>query len=330
MKTRLLIIATLILLLPLASNAQLGGLLKKGTSKVFNSVGKATKKEANSEIDSAAQKKAQKMVNNAAEEQTQNNQTNQNENQGNESNQGRGGIKLGGLLGGKADIKHNEEYDFDGRIYMQMEMYDKKDVVKSDYFIYFSQKSSNAGIEFKTIAKEGEQSKPMATTMVYDNENRSFMMLIGGPDSKTGIISAIPSDSALKARQTGKTTGTETTPPTISKTGNSKVIAGYKCDEYKIVDQQKKGYSLAWMTKDLKINADKKNWNKAGIPTYYGYAGFEQSSMLAMESYDENNKMTMKMETKEISPNYPHKIVVTGYTLIKMNFNQMQSPGQKK
>jgi hypothetical protein len=323
MKTRLLLLATLIFLLPAASNAQLGGLLKKGASKVMNSVGKGAKKEANSEIDSAAQKKGQNMVNNAAEDQNQNSQANQN------GNQGRGGIKLGGLLGGKSDIKHNEEYDFDGRIYMQMEMYDKKDVVKSDYFIYFSQKSANAGIEFKTIAKEGEQSQPMSTTMVYDNENRSFMMLIGGTDSRTGIISTIPSDSALKARQTERT-GTETTPPTIVKTGNSKVIAGYKCDEYKIVDQQKKGYSLAWMTKDLKINADKRNWNKAGIPTYYGYAGFEQSSMLAMDSYDENNKMTMKMETKEISPNYPHKIVVTGYTLIKMNFNQMQSPGQKK
>lgn len=329
MKTRLLLFTALIILLPFTSNAQLGGMLKKGASKVMNSVGKATKKEANSEIDSAAQKKAQNMVNNAAEDQTQNNQANQNENQGNGNNQGRGGLKLGGLLGGKTDIKHNEEYDFDGRIYMQMEMYDKKDIVKSDYFIYFSQKSSNAGIEFKTIAKEGEQSKPMSSTMVYDNENRCFMMLLGATDSKTGIISTLPSDSALKARQAGRT-GTEAMPPNIVKTGNTKVIAGYKCDEFKIVDQEKKGYALAWMTKDLKINTDKRNWNKAGIPTYYGYAGFEQSSMLAMESYDENNKMTMKMETKEINSSYPHKIVVTGYTLIKMNFNQMQSPGQKK
>ena len=62
---------------------------------------------------------------------------------------------------------------------------------------------------------------------------------------------------------------------TITKTGNSRVIAGYKCDEYKIVDPEKDGYSNVWMTKDVKLKADKKYWGKAGVPTYYNYPGFE-------------------------------------------------------
>jgi hypothetical protein len=326
MKTRTLLFAILILILPATSYGQLGGLLKRASSKVLNTAGKEANKEANRQADSIAQEKAQ----NAIDKNLQNSQGNQNESSGNQNEssgkQKRGGLNFGSVLGG-ADIKHNEEYSFDGRMYMQMETYDKKDPVKADYFIYFNQLSPNAGIEFKTIAKEGDQAKPLATVMVYDNENRCFMMLIDNDGKKTGIISTMPSDSAMKARTVQKTgTGTEKTPPTIVKTGNSRVIAGYKCDEYKITEQDKKEYALVWMTKDLKIKADKSSWTKAGIPSFYGYPGFEGSSMLAMESYDENNKLAMKMETKEINQNYPHKISATGYTFIKMNFNQANPP----
>ncbi len=334
MKTRTLLFAILILIIPVSTYGQLGGLLRKASSKVMNTVGKEANKEANKQADSVIQAKTQTSVDNAVDKQFQNNQGNQNDNNGSQSqssgSQGRGGFKLGSVFGG-ADIKHNEEYSFDGRMYMQMETYDKKEPSKVDYFIYFNQNIPNAGIEFKTVAKEGDQSKPMATVMVYDNENKCFMMLIDNDDKKTGIISTMPSDSALKAHTYQKTgTNTETTPPSIVKTGNTRVIAGYKCDEYKITEQNKKEYALVWMTKDLKIKADKSNWSKAGIPSYYNYPGFEGSSMLAMESYDANNKLAMKMETKEINQNYPHKISAAGYTFIKMNFNQMNSPQNKK
>ena len=52
-----------------------------------------------------------------------------------------------GLFGGKIDIKYNDEYNFTGRIYMQMETYEKKDVVKTDFYTYFNTNTRNAGIE---------------------------------------------------------------------------------------------------------------------------------------------------------------------------------------
>jgi len=44
--------------------------------------------------------------------------------------------------------------------------------------------------------------------------------------------------------------------------------------------------------------------------------------MLAMEGYDKDNKLEMKMETKEINDNFKHSISTAGYTLMKMNFGQ--------
>ena len=225
-----------------------------------------------------------------------------------------------GLFGGKIDIKYNDEYQFTGMIYMQMETYDNNDVIKADYYTYFNSNTMNAGIDVKPVdAKEGDKAVP--TVFLFDNDNRCFMMLIDNKDSKTGIISTLPSDSAMAA-QAKTQKGTTPEQATITKTGNSRVIAGYKCDEYKIVDAEKEGYSNVWMTKDVKLKADKKYWGKAGVPTYYNYPGFEGAMMLATESFDKKNKPVMKMETKEINDNLSHSISTVGFTFMKMNFGQ--------
>lgn len=225
-----------------------------------------------------------------------------------------------GLFGGKIDIKHNEEYSFTGMIYSQMETYNDNKVKKSDYYTYFNPASSTAGMEINiTNPENGETALP--TRFIFDMDNRCFMTLVEGESSKTGIISTIPDDSTLAAQaNSGK--GKPAEQPTITKTGNTRAIAGFKCDEYKVVEANKDGYSNVWMTKDLKIKADKRNWGKTGMPSYYGYAGFEGQTMLAMESFDKKNNPAMKMETKEINENSPHKISTAGYTFMKMNFGQ--------
>src|SRR5665647_75546 len=95
-----------------------------------------------------------------------------------------------GLFGGKIDIKYNDEYKFTGRIYMQMETYDKKDVLKSDYYTYYNSNTLNAGIEVLPVdAKQGDKNVP--TIFLYDNENKCFMMLLENSGSKTGMISTL-------------------------------------------------------------------------------------------------------------------------------------------
>ena len=239
------------------------------------------------------------------------------------SAQSKGGTKATGrgLFGGKIDIKYDDEYKFTGRIYMQMETYDKKDVIKADYYTYYNGNTLNAGIEMLPVDQKQDDNKTVPTVFLFDNDNRCFMMLIENKDSKTGIISTLPSDSAMAA-QTKNQKGTNPEKATITKTGNSRVIAGYKCDEYKIADSDQKGYSNVWMTKDVRIKADKKYWGKSGMPTYYNYPGFEGAMMLAMEGFDKDNKPTMKMETKEINDKFSHSISTEGITFMKMNFGQ--------
>lgn len=303
MKTRsIFLLLVLVMMLPAKSNAQ-GWILRRAIDrkiehKVDSAVDKSEKDEA---------KKKQQA------DQNQTDKTTTTEKKGTKDT-GRG------LFGGKIDIKYEDEYKFTGRIYMQMETYDKKDVTKADMYTYFNTTSMSAGIDMIPVDVK-EENKSYPTTFIFDGENRSFLMLIENKDSKTGIISSLPTDSAMAA-QTKSQKGPDPAKATITKTGNSKVIAGYKCDEYKVVDAEKDGFSNVWMTKDVKIKADKKYWGKAGVPTYYGYLGFEGSTMLANESFDKNGKMTMKMETKEINQSFAHSISTAGITFMKMNFGQ--------
>ena len=287
-KRTFIIVLSLLAALPFSTDAQIGGALKNRLNKAIN---KAVENKADSAV-----------------------QTKQDE-QAAESRPG-----LGGLLGGKTDIPHKDVYDFTGRIHMVMETYDKKDVSKSDYFTYFNANSANAGFEVKVNDPDNNQ-QTVTTAFIFDNENRAFMVLIQGEGSKTGIISTIPDESELEAQSKGQN-GKQEKPPVITKTGNSKVIAGYRCDEYKVVEEGEDGYSNVWMTNDVKIKADKRNWGKTGMPSYYGNPGFENSMMLALEAYDKNGKPEMKMETKEINDNFKHSISAEGYSFIKMNFGQ--------
>lgn len=305
MKTRSLILILLLsVMIPSVSNGQ-GYLLRRAINKKLeNKVDSAVDKSEKDEAAKRAKERNEKNQSdpNAATEETGTKET------------GRG------LFGGKIDIKYNDNYKFTGRISMKMEMYDNKDVKKSDYFTYFNGNSMNAGIEVKPLdVKEGDKAVP--TVFLFDGDNRCFMMLLENGDSKTGIISTLPSDSAMAA-QAKNQKNANPEKATVTKTGRTRTIAGYKCDEYKVVDADKDGYSNVWMTKDVKLKADKKYWGKAGMPTYYNYPGFEGAMMLAMESFDKKDKPTMKMETNEINENFPHAISTKGYTFMKMNFGQ--------
>lgn len=286
---------------PVSSNAQFG-VLRKSLNKAIN-------KEIENKVDTAVDKSIKENEKNNPDKVPASGQEN-------------GGTKATGrgLFGGKIDIKYNDEYGFTGRIYMQMETYDKKDVLKSDYYTYFNSNTLNAGIELN-VQNPDKKESTLPTVFLFDNDNRCFLMLVNNGESKTGIISTIPSDSALAA-QTQKMKMEPEKQPVITKTGNTRMVAGYKCDEYKIVEAEKDGYSNVWMTKDLKIKADKKNWGKAGMPSYYGYPGFEGAFMLAMEAYGKDNKLAMKMETMEINESFSHSISTKGFTFMKMNFGQ--------
>lgn len=326
MRTRTILLSLLmIILIPSTTQGQVGNLLRNKVGKVINAGVKALDNELDKEIDTAAQKEAENIRQKAYEnaEQDSPGEAEQAEEAGNETRPPQG-VNLGGLFGGKVTLKYDQSYSFTSRIYMQMEIYDKKDVVKMDYYIYFSDKNPNGGFESKMVGKtdEGEE-MALASSMVFDGVNKVFLILTDLGATKMGIISEVPDESTMQNQQEPQ--GPK---PTVTRTGNSRVIAGYRCDEYLYREPESKEYAKLWVTKDLKLTGDNRIYSKAGLPAYYGIPELEGSAVLAMESYDEKNELTLKSETIEINMNFSHAISTAGFSLRQMNFNQ--ASGQQK
>ena len=297
----ILLFMVLFILMPNLSHAQ------------FGVVRRAINRQIDHKIDSSVDKNAQDERDKKAKEESE---------QGNTESKDNSGSKRG-LFGGKIDTKYKDNYDFTGRIYMVMETHDKKDVVKSDFYTYFNESNFDAGIDLQTVdPKDGKT--VISTVFVFDHDSRAFLMLLSG---NLGTISTIPSDSALAAQ--AKARGDEAKQPVVTKTGNSRMIAGYKCDEYKVVNTDKGGYSNVWMTKDFKIKADTKYWGKSGMPSYYNYKGFDGMVMLAMEEFNKDNELVVKSETKEVDEKFKHSISTVGYTFTKTNFGMGGKSGKK-
>lgn len=320
MKIRtILLSAVFIFAVPAFTNAQVGNLLKNKVGKVLNAGAKAIDKEAGNKADSAAQKQADKIS-------TQSNQNTEQQGEGGNQagNQQSKGINLGGLLGGKVTSKYNESYSFKNRIYMQMEVYDKKEVTKQDVFIYFNDADPNAAFEMKVIGKSdsGEQVE-VTPVSIFDGANKCFMLWTDMGTMKMGMISEVPDETSTQGQPAENASKF-----TITKTGNSKVIAGYKCDEYIYREEGKKEYGKLWTTKELRLKADKRTFSKAGLPASYSSSGTSDEITLGFENYSAKDELVSKMETKEVSFNSPKTFSTSGVSFRQINFNQ--AGGQQK
>ncbi|HOK25421.1 MAG TPA: hypothetical protein P5320_02035 [Bacteroidales bacterium] len=311
MKTKLFLLSlAAMLVLGTSAEGQIGRALKEKASQAIGNIGKKAAGKAEREADSLAQQKAEEQIDRQAEAAVEKREQK--------------GINLGGIWGGKVTLKYENEYSFRNYMYMQSEIYSDKDIIKVDYYIYYNNDNLNGCVETSTYVDTQDNSTPMKTSIVYDAANKCMLMLTDMGTTKIGMISEVPDEDKPGAGQEA------TSKPTITKTGNTRTIAGYKCDEYIYREPDEKGYGKLWVTRDFKMNTNQKAMSKSGLPAYYSELP-EGGVVLAMEAYDENNKMTMKSETKEIKKNISYAVNVSGYPLRQININQMESqqPGKK-
>jgi len=326
MKIRtLFLLVAFAFVLPFSAEAQVNNLLKNKLNKVVGAGAKTLNKEIDNQIDTAVNKeadKAREKGNARVEANKQNNNSGQpspSETTETEAAPAQGGLNLGKLMANKVDLKYKEEYSFTSKIYMVSETYDKDEVIKMDFNMYYSATSPSVGVETKTIANTEGDVAPITSTMVMDGENKCFMALTDVNGMKMGIISATPDENSIG---TTDKNGKPVQPPTFTKTGNTREIAGYKCDEYSYKDTENKTTGKVWFTKDARLKIDKRGWQNSNMSAYYGNPEFNEGIILANEVYDSKGKLEMKMETKEIVENFPHTVSVKGYSLRQMNLNK--------
>lgn len=151
-----------------------------------------------------------------------------------------------GMGGGDVDVQ--DSYTFRHRFTLNVKMY-KRDKLKEDENItmLLDEDGGNFGME---VENEG-----VTQYIIYDLDSREMVTLMNAEGQKMGMTMKL--DESLLDSERVEDHGK---PVTFKKTGNSKEISGYRCDEYLVEggDMDADERATMWMTD--KLDAD---WLKA-------------------------------------------------------------------
>ncbi len=222
---------------------------------------------------------------------------------------------------GKVTARYDQNYHFKGMLQMKTELYDKgKPEGNMDVSIWFDSAEGNIGMESQTITDEAGES--LNAKSIVDSKNMVVITWAVMEGGKSGMIMTIP-DSLMT--DTGEEVTATEDAVTVRKTGGTKTICGYRCDEYEVTEEEGKVVSNVWATDDLKLPGNKKFMgNQQGVPRGYGQ-GKIKGAIMASETY-EKGKLTTKSEVTKIDLNATHSISVAGVSLIQMDMGKW---GQK-
>ena len=168
--------------------------------------------------------------------------------------------RMSGLLKGMGmsgePVPVEDKYDFDYKIQMHIESYDKQGKQEStgEFITHLNPQNQSMAYEFVS----GDMAKNGQGMFIIDAENGAMIIL--NDDEKSGIVYGIGSfmqsiGETYTDEEMEDSPETYLANPNVKKTGKTKTIAGYKCEEYVYTDEENRTKSNIWITKDLKMNS---------------------------------------------------------------------------
>ncbi len=230
-------------------------------------------------------------------------------------------------MGISANVKVNDSYDYTGNLITTVQSWDGDGSTEGEvlYTTYVNKDNTGFAMEFS----QPEKGK---TIMIFDyKEGRMIIMGTEGND-KTGMVMQWQGmTDSLDSKDFSQ-------PPTdaeiedfskynehLVKTGNSKRIAGYKCDEYTYDDEE--SHATLWMTDELPPEL----WaNMFSTNTYTAASmGFYGGFVMQMDSKEKNSGERTTMLVNEVNLNQSKSISTKGYQFMSLGsgaMNQKSSP----
>lgn len=148
-----------------------------------------------------------------------------------------------------------ESYKFDHLIQMHIESYDKSGakISNGEFITHLNPKSKSMAYQVLS----GDMGKPGQGMFIIDAENEATIILSEENGEKSGIVYGMGAymetlGETYEEEELEDAPETYLANPNVKKTGKTKTIAGYKCEEYIFSDEEIK--SNVWITKELKMN----------------------------------------------------------------------------
>lgn len=212
------------------------------------------------------------------------------------------------LLLGIGLVAQNNNYQFQHEVKAEMRQFNADDVEGTyDYSFLFPDDGDYIGL----VGDMTQLGQTMKTKAVFDMKAQYIITLLDQGGMKMGMKMStkqnVPDDvedltSYMKIR----------------KTGNSKKILGYECEEYEATDEE--SYSLIWMSSEVELpnfydalSAINRQNNELGAEIPKGF-------MMHMTAWPNGKAADEKVEmlVTEINMNQPQEISTAGYQIMEV------------
>jgi len=215
-----------------------------------------------------------------------------------------------------------DSYNFNYLVQMHVEEFDKdgKKTSEGEFITHLNPDSKS--MAYQMIS--GDMGEPGQGMFIIDAENGATIILSDENGEKTGIIYGISAffegmGEAYEDTILDETPEAYLANPNVKKTGRSKKIAGYTCDEYVYTDEESESH--IWITKDVKMNTQdffstlfKTSLYSHGIP--WGY-------MMEATSDDKETGEKSYMQVTKVDENSNVKFNLADYQITNLGSFQM-------
>ncbi|MEN8124268.1 MAG: DUF4412 domain-containing protein [Bacteroidota bacterium] len=155
------------------------------------------------------------------------------------------------LYGNNEDIPIESVYKFDTSVTYKMESVTDNKPVSMDYNMLFSKNNNYLATKMQNINSEDFKGKEgtMQMTTILDDKNQAMIMLM--EEQKIAQVISMEKIKDVAVNEENETSQMDINKPNIKKTGKSKKILGYNCDEFETITDD--GKATFWITKELSI-----------------------------------------------------------------------------
>ena len=243
------------------------------------------------------------------------------------------GLDIGNLMKGLGlstnPVPTADVYRFDHLIQMHLENYDKNGNMQdeNEFITHFNPKTKSMAYE----AISGEAANTGQGIFIIDAENEATIILTEDNGEKAGIVyglggyfESIGEDYEDEDFDMSETPETYLANPNVKKTGRTKTIAGYKCEEFVYNDEYSD--SNVWITKDMKLNT--KDFMSTLFKTSMASHGMGWGYMMEATTIDKESGEKSVMQVTKVDNNSNMKFVMSDYEIT--NLGSFQPPAEEE
>lgn len=299
MKTFLKLFASLFVLTFVIHPVSAQGLLKKIQQKATEKIEQRVEQKANEKVDKKIDETLDKVEESIESEKPEKAEESATTVSGNQAQQQK---RMGNILKGMGissnPVPYNDNYAFNHLIQMTVKNYSKSGKLDDEGVINTLFNSNSKSMAYEVVS--GNMAQKGQGKFIIDAENGAMIILSEDKGQKTGIVYGISSFfQSIGQTYNEEELKTTDTPeaylanPNVTKTGRSKTIQGYKCDEYIYKDEDTE--SEMWVTKDMKLNSQDFFGSLFKVSLYSGGIGWGYPMEITSTDKSSGNKSFMQV-----------------------------------